>query len=104
MNKHFKDAWYYLRRSGSHLRRGVRTELDTGKRTLRKWTGRERESEPDPTRREKMRRNFRDAERTVKRRSRKVKERSREVKRRSREAKRRSRDAVQDARKRIGMS
>ncbi|WP_049970368.1 DUF7553 family protein [Haladaptatus cibarius] len=104
MNKHFKDAWYYLRRSGNHLRRGVRAELDTGEQKLRTWTGREWESEPEPTRREKVRRNFRDAEQTVKRRSRTVKERSRKVKRRSREAKRRSRDAVKDARKRIGMS
>ncbi|SIR15756.1 hypothetical protein SAMN05421858_1637 [Haladaptatus litoreus] len=97
MNKHFKDAWYYFRRSGSHLRRGVQAELDTGERKFRTWTGREQESEPEPTRREKVRKNLRNAEQTAK-------QRSQKVKRRSREAKRRSRDAVKDARKRIGMS
>ncbi len=81
MNKHFKDAWYYLRRSGSHLRRGVRTELQTGERKLRELTGREQRTEP--TRRERVRSNLREAER---------------------KAKRRSRDAVKDARKRIRMS
>ncbi|WP_435154395.1 DUF7553 family protein [Haladaptatus sp. DFWS20] len=83
MNKHFKDAWYYLRRSGSHLKRGVRTELNAGERKIRKWTGRERTAEPEPTRREAVRTNIRKAERRVKR---------------------RSRDAVKDARKRIRMS
>ncbi|MFB9806367.1 hypothetical protein ACFFQF_14285 [Haladaptatus pallidirubidus] len=97
MNKHFKDAWYYLRRSGSHLRHGVQAELDTGEQKFRKWTGRERNSESEPTRREKIRTNLRNAERTAKRRSQKVR-------RRSRAAKERSRDVVRDARKRIRMS
>ncbi|WP_266077750.1 DUF7553 family protein [Haladaptatus caseinilyticus] len=83
MNKHFKDAWYYLRRSGNHLKRGVRAEFQTGKRKIRARTGEERPSESEATRREKMRTNVREVERKVKR---------------------RSRDAVKDARKRIRMS
>ncbi|WP_137285260.1 DUF7553 family protein [Halorussus salinisoli] len=43
MNKHFEDAWYYVRRAGKHLARGVREELDPVERRLRKATGRERE-------------------------------------------------------------
>lgn len=28
MNKHFEDAWYYLRRAGGHLRIGLEEELE----------------------------------------------------------------------------
>ena len=81
MNKHFEDAWYYLRRSGSHLRRGVRTEFRPAERKLRELTNREQQTEP--TRREQVRSNLREAER---------------------KAKHRSRAVVEDARKRIRMS
>ncbi|MFC7079781.1 DUF7553 family protein [Halorussus caseinilyticus] len=43
MNKHFEDAWYYARRAGKHLGRGVREELEPAERRVRKATGRERE-------------------------------------------------------------
>ncbi|KZN23904.1 hypothetical protein A4G99_13820 [Haladaptatus sp. R4] len=78
MNTHFKDAWYHLRHAGSHLGRGLREELQPAERKARELTGRERP--PEPSRREKMRRNIRGVEH---------------------EAKRRSRDAVRDARKRM---
>jgi hypothetical protein len=52
MNKHFKDAWYYARRAGKHLTRGLREELTPVERRLRKATGREKEV---TTRREKWR-------------------------------------------------
>ncbi len=81
MNTHFKDAWYHLRHAGSHLGRGLREELQPAERKARELTGRERP--PVPSRREKMRRNLRDAERS---------------------AKRRSRDAMQDAKNRMRMS
>ncbi|WP_458204790.1 DUF7553 family protein [Haladaptatus sp. NG-SE-30] len=81
MNKHFKDGWYYLRRAGGHFGRGIRTELEPVERRVREWRG--DEEEPEPSRREKMRTNLREAER---------------------KAKRRSRDAMRDARKRIRMS
>lgn len=80
MNKHFRDAWYYLRRSGTHLSLGVREELRPAERRVRELTGRETEPEPEPTTKEKVRRNVRDAERR---------------------AERRARDALDDARDRI---
>ena len=52
MNKHFEDAWYYARRAGGHLGRGLREELQPVERRLRKATGRERER---PTRTERWR-------------------------------------------------
>ncbi|WP_435177579.1 DUF7553 family protein [Halorussus sp. AFM4] len=45
MNKHFEDAWYYARRAGGHLARGLREELRPAERRLRKATGREREEQ-----------------------------------------------------------
>ncbi|WP_135824489.1 DUF7553 family protein [Halorussus ruber] len=50
MNKHFEDAWYYARRAGKHLTRGLREELTPVERRLRTATGREKEV---TTRREK---------------------------------------------------
>ena len=52
MNKHFEDAWYYARRAGKHLTRGLREELTPVERRLREATGREKEV---TTRREKWR-------------------------------------------------
>ncbi|MFC4448131.1 DUF7553 family protein [Halorussus aquaticus] len=59
MNKHFEDAWYYARRTGKHLARGVREELDPVERRLREATGRERE---ELTRLERWRRELRTTE------------------------------------------
>ncbi|WP_423744700.1 hypothetical protein V5735_01235 (plasmid) [Haladaptatus sp. SPP-AMP-3] len=81
MNAHFKDAWHHLRHAGSHLGRGVREELRPVERKARGVTGRERPAEP--SRRERMRENLRDAEHR---------------------AKERSRSAMRDAKKRMRMS
>jgi hypothetical protein len=78
MNKHFEDAWYYLRRAGTHVRAGVREELTPVERRLRAWTGRDAEPEPSPS--ERVRANVREVER---------------------KAQRRARGAVSDARERI---
>ncbi|WP_135852783.1 DUF7553 family protein [Halorussus salinus] len=43
MNKHFEDAWYYGKRAGKHLTRGVREELAPVERRVRKATGRDEE-------------------------------------------------------------
>jgi hypothetical protein len=43
MNKHFEDAWYYGKRAGKHLTRGLREELAPVERRVRKATGREAE-------------------------------------------------------------
>lgn len=61
MNKHFEDAWYYLRRAWAHLSTGIREELAPVERRVRRWAG--RETEPEPSRGEKVRRNVREAER-----------------------------------------
>ncbi|WP_458187603.1 DUF7553 family protein [Haladaptatus sp. NG-WS-4] len=81
MNKHFEDAWYYLRRAGTHLERGIREELEPFELKIREATGREKTREP--SRSGTVRSNIQDVEK---------------------KAKRRSRDAVRDARKRIGLS
>jgi hypothetical protein len=39
MNKHFEDAWYYAKRAGKHLTRGLRDELEPVERRLRKRMG-----------------------------------------------------------------
>ena len=78
MNKHFRDAWYYLRRAGTHVGLGVREEFTPMERRLREMTGRERD--PKPSQREKMRQSVRDTERT---------------------ARHRARDAMHDARTRL---
>jgi hypothetical protein len=68
MNKHFRDAWYYLRRAGNHLSLGVREELRPAEDRVRELTG--REPAPTPTTKEQVRRNVRDAERRAERRAR----------------------------------
>jgi len=60
MNKHFEDAWYYLRRAWTHLTAGVREELAPAERRVRRWVG--RETAPEPSRGEKVRRNVREVE------------------------------------------
>jgi len=60
MNKHFEDAWYYLRRAWTHLTAGVREELAPAERRARRWVG--RETAPEPSRGEKVRRNVREVE------------------------------------------
>ncbi|SFR61669.1 DUF7553 family protein [Halogeometricum limi] len=54
MNRHFEDAWYYLRRAGGHLAAGLREEGAPVERRVRKALGREREEEPTPTGRERL--------------------------------------------------
>jgi hypothetical protein len=54
MNKHFTDAWYYLRRAGEHLYAGVREEAAPIERRVRKATGRETETEMTPTGRARL--------------------------------------------------
>lgn len=46
MNRHFKDAWYHVKRAGDDFARGMRTERHRTERRLRRLTGREREPEP----------------------------------------------------------
>ncbi|RDI72653.1 DUF7553 family protein [Halopelagius longus] len=46
MNKHFEDAWYYLRRAGEHLSVGIREEAEPVERRVRKMLGREEEVPP----------------------------------------------------------
>jgi hypothetical protein len=65
MNKHFQDAWYYLRRAGSHLGAGLREELEPVERRVRRAVGREREEEPEPTGRERIETELRKAPRRV---------------------------------------
>ena len=68
MNKHFEDAWYYLRRAGNHLGAGLREELAPVEQRVRAWTGRDVESEP--SRGERVRENVREVERKAQRRAR----------------------------------
>jgi len=76
MNRHFRDAWYYARRTAGHLWRGLREELRPIERRLRAATGRERE---EPTRSERWRAKLRatesKAERGARRAARRVRER-----------------------------
>ena len=60
MNKHFEDAWYYLRRAWTHLTAGVRKELAPAERRARRWVG--RETEQEPSRGARVRRNVREVE------------------------------------------
>jgi hypothetical protein len=60
MNRHFSDAWYYLKRAGSHLRSGLAEELAPAADRVRKAAGRKRE--PEPKRVEKVQRELRRAE------------------------------------------
>jgi hypothetical protein len=54
MNRHFEDAWYYLRRAGEHLAVGLREEAAPFERRVRRAVRRERKVEPEPTGRERL--------------------------------------------------
>ncbi|WP_129113261.1 DUF7553 family protein [Halegenticoccus tardaugens] len=60
MNAHFKDAWYYLKRAGQHLKAGVEKELRPVEARVRRRVGRERE--PEPGRFDKARSELKEAE------------------------------------------
>ena len=56
MNRHFNDAWYYLKRAGTHVKMGVTEEADpvvTQVRTLRGVDV--DDEEPNPSRVERVR-------------------------------------------------
>lgn len=78
MNRHFQDAWYYARRAGKHLSRGVREELEPVEDRVRSATGREKEQEISRTQQWRA----------------KLKAREYEVERRARRAMRQVRDRV----------
>ncbi|WP_135829186.1 DUF7553 family protein [Halorussus halobius] len=69
MNKHFEDAWYYARRAGTNLSRGLREELEPVERRVRAAAGREVE---DQSRSRRWRSKLNEAERTVERRVRRA--------------------------------
>ena len=75
MNKHFRDAWYYARRAGEHLSRGVREELEPAERRLRSATGREKE---ELTRAERWRTELKSTEKRAERRARRAMRRARD--------------------------
>lgn len=60
MNRHFSDAWYYVKRAGSHLRSGLAEELAPVGDRIRKATGRKKE--PELKRMEKVEKELRRAE------------------------------------------
>ena len=74
MNKHFQDAWYYGKRAGKHLSRGLRQELDPVERRVRATLGREKE---DPSRVERLRAELKEREYEVERRARRAMRRAR---------------------------
>ena len=45
MNRHFKDTWYYLKRTAETAKHGIVAELRPIEGRLRALTGRERETE-----------------------------------------------------------
>ncbi|ADQ66423.1 hypothetical protein C499_01665 [Halogeometricum borinquense DSM 11551] len=67
MNRHFEDAWYYLRRAGNHLADGLREEAKPVERRIRSALGREREEESEPTGRERLESELRDVPRRAER-------------------------------------
>ena len=69
MNKHFEDAWYYGKRAGKHLRRGLRQELEPVERKVREATGREKEA---MSRAERLRWELKEREYEVERRARRA--------------------------------
>jgi len=75
MNRHFRDAWYYGRRTAKHLWRGLRQEFRPIERRLRAATGREKE---EPTRTERLRAKARATESKAERRARRAARRVRE--------------------------
>ncbi|MCT9097397.1 DUF7553 family protein [Haloarchaeobius sp. HME9146] len=52
MNKHFKDAQYYLKRAGEHTKEGAKEEFETLQQRFDDLRG--KESEPEPSRVEKL--------------------------------------------------
>ncbi|ELZ35054.1 hypothetical protein C474_00240 [Halogeometricum pallidum JCM 14848] len=67
MNRHFEDAWYYLRRAGGHLAVGLREEAAPLERRVRKAVGRERAVEPAPTGRQRLETELRNVPRRAER-------------------------------------
>lgn len=65
MNKHFEDAWYYLRRAGEHLSVGIREEAEPVERRVRKLLGREEEPEMPASGRERLKAELRRTPRRV---------------------------------------
>lgn len=75
MNKHFEDAWYYGKRAGRHLGRGVREELAPVERRARKRLGRERD---ERSRAERLREELKATEDEAARRVRRMMRRARD--------------------------
>ena len=61
MNRHFGDAWYHAKRTGTNVAMGVRMELDPVVRRAERLAG--REHDPEPSRADEVRREIRRAER-----------------------------------------
>jgi gas vesicle protein len=59
MNRHFKDAQYYVKRAGKHLKKGITEELEPVEQRLRELTGR---TEPEPTGLDKVRKELEEVE------------------------------------------
>lgn len=74
MNNHFEDAWYYGKRAGKHLSRGLREELAPVERRVRETLGLERE---ELSRRERLRKELKVAEDEAARRARRAMRRAR---------------------------
>lgn len=55
MNRHFKDAWYHLKRAGEESRLGVSETVSPIERELRTTLGL---GEPEPTRSEQLKSEF----------------------------------------------
>ena len=60
MNKHFEDARYYLSRAGEHAAAGVKEELEPVVERVNELRG--VESEPEPSRVEKLQSDLREIE------------------------------------------
>lgn len=54
MNRHFRDARYYLTRAGEHLNAGVREELEPVETTVREYVGEDAEEVEPETRIERL--------------------------------------------------
>ncbi|WP_372910664.1 hypothetical protein [Salinigranum sp.] len=63
MNKHFQDAWYYLRRAFDHLRIGLTEELAPVEAVMRERFGWEEDDTEEPrTRMDRVRTEFRNVD------------------------------------------
>jgi hypothetical protein len=63
MNKHFQDAWYYLRRAFDHLRIGLTEELAPVEAAMRERFGWEEDDTEEPrTRLDRVRTEFRNVD------------------------------------------